>query len=136
MKKLISTLIALTVLSAPAYAGDDKPNAKNVNSANWGMHIPGSKSANGVFFIFSQEACAHKYKGQFKGAEQFQLRKATIYKDQKGQPGKVVGQGCWSVNEEKQKLDYLGYQGEFNSDKNGNVMSLPWSDMFNASNAG
>ena len=136
MKKRIATLIALTIISTAAYAGDDKPNAKNVNSANWGMHIAGSKSSYGVFFVFSQEACTHKYTGKLKGAEQFQLRKATIYKDQKGQPGKVVGQGCWSTNEDTQKLDYLGYQGDFNSDKNGNVMSLPWSDMFNASNAG
>ena len=136
MKKLNVCLIALMLASFAVSAADDKPNAKNINKANWGIHIPGSKTSSGVFVLFTQEACTHKYTGQLKGAEQFGLRKAAIYKDQGGQPGKVVGNGCWSADEDKQKLDYLGYQGSFNADKDGRIMSVPWSDMFNASNAG
>lgn len=136
MKKITICLAALLALSATAYAGDDRPNSQNVDKYPWGMHIPGSKSSYGIFVIFTQQACSHKYIGKLKGAEKFGLRKATIYKDQGGQPGKAVGQGCWSSNDDMQKLDYLGYQGDFNSDKDGSIMSMPWSDMFNVSNAG
>ena len=37
---------------AATEATDDKPNAKNIYNHSWGIHIPGSKSASGVFIIF------------------------------------------------------------------------------------
>ncbi|MDP5239129.1 hypothetical protein Q9Q94_06275 [Uliginosibacterium sp. 31-16] len=136
MKKLTFCVAALMLASFAASAADEKPNAKNVDKFAWGMHIPGSKPSYGVFVLFTQEACKHKYIGKLKGAEGFGLRKAMIYRDEGGQPGKIVGNGCWSADEDKQKLDYLGYQGDFNADKDGRILSVPWSGMFNASNAG
>ena len=136
MKRLAACFFVMLMLSSIARAGDDqKPNASNVNKYPWGMHIDGSKSSYGVFVLFSQQACEHKYTGKLKGAEKFQLRKAAVYKDEGGSPGKPVGLGCWSANEDTRKNDYLGYKGDFNADATGSVLSMPWSDMFNANNA-
>ncbi len=67
MKKLTACFTILLALSATAFADDDHPNAQNVDKYSWGMHIPGSKSSYGVFVIFTQEACTHKYTGKLKG---------------------------------------------------------------------
>lgn len=136
MKKIISLLIFLGFSSGLAYA-DERPNAKNFNKSNWGLHVSGSDSSAGVFVIFNQKSCSHKYQGKLQGLEsKVALRQATIFLDDEGSPGKVIGKGCWSATVENQQFEYLGYQGEFNAEKDGRILEIPWSKMFNASNAG
>ncbi len=80
--------------------------------------------------------CGHTYAGKMRGVEKYKPRQATIYRETDGQPDKKVGQGCWTVDELNQKFEYIGYEGYFNSDKEGKIINVPWPDMFNANKAG
>lgn len=135
-EKIISLLICLGLASGLAHA-NESPNAKNFNKSDWGLHVAGSDSSQGIFLIFNQKSCSHKYKGKLQGIEsKVALRQATIFLDDEGSPGKIIGKGCWSATVEDQEFEYLGYQGEFNTEKNGRILEIPWSKMFNASQAG
>lgn len=136
MKKRIVPLIFCAMLTTLAQA-DERPNAGNFKKFNWGLHIQGSASASGAIFQLNQKPCGHKYTGKLKGVEgKVKLRQAIVMIEDEGRPGKVIGKGCWSATVEDQQFEYLGYQGEFNSDKNGGIINMPWSEVFNFDMAG
>lgn len=138
--KTAATIIFFGGLSMLAQANDSneehKPNASNFRKNTWGVYIQGRKPAPGVFVVLFQEACKYKYRGKLKGVEtKEELRKALVFREYENMPGKVIGKGCWSVTLEDHQFEYLGFQGEFNSDKGSGVMIIPWSEIFNFDNA-
>lgn len=137
-KKITISMIVLGMLSTLAQADDmNRPNASNFRKHNWAVHVQGSESTPGVFVLLSQKNCKNKYKGKLKGIEtKVALWQATVHSEDEGRPGNVIGKGCWSATVEEQQFEYLGYQGEFNSDKGSGVIEIPWSEIFDLDKAG
>lgn len=117
------------LLANVAHASDDKPTPSNIVKHEWVTSLTGNP---GVFFIFKKAPCQHKFQGKVAGIEKkTDLRIAVLRVDKEGMPGKIIGSGCWDADRTGKVVAYIGHKGEFNSQQNGNLVTIEWDNLSN-----